>query len=247
MNFIQVILMLRMLPMLCVLLCISWLEMAVTIGQAAAAPTQIRKTGLKKPLYKPRKRSAPKGSITTTATRGCPIEASDAGKFIALAPVLTPGQTTSTRPTFAWYVPHKKAYQLRFELAIASDDFNQIIYQIDRSSNPGIMQLTLPENQAELAIGQSYSWRVILACEDGRPSSDQLVGAEIEVVSRQPIAPTVQKYAADGLWYEAFALASPSEQKQLLIDLAASEAADPDDRALKQSESLKAVIPLLEP
>jgi Domain of Unknown Function (DUF928) len=207
----------------------------------------IQRRSVKPQLYKPRKRPAPKGAITTTATRGCPIGAADAGKFMALAPVLSPGQTTSTRPTFAWYMPHKKTYQLRFELAIAGDDFNQIIYQTDRPSNPGIMQLTLPETQPELSIGQSYTWRVILACENDRPSSDQLVGAEVEVVAGQGGTPTTQKYAADGLWYEAFALASPSERTQLLMDLAESEAINPDDRALKQSESLKAIIPLLTP
>jgi hypothetical protein len=205
------------------------------------AQAQPPKRPTKNRIYKPRKGNAPKGPITTTATRGCAVEENGQGSFVALAPVSNIGQTQSARPTFAWFMPHKETKALRFEL-INITNRPEILYSSDLSSQPGFMQFTLPASAPGLAIGQSYHWRVILQCEPGRPSADQLVSAEIELITGQPTPSTAQAYAERGLWYDAFALASTPERTQLLSDLANLEAEEPNDRIIEQSKAIKDVI-----
>jgi Domain of Unknown Function (DUF928) len=202
------------------------------------AQAQPPKRPTKNRIYKPRKGIAPKGPITTTATRGCDFEENSQGRFVALAPVSNIGQTQAARPTFAWFIPHKEAKALRFEL-INITNGSEIIYSSDLSSQPGIMQFTLPASAPGLAIGQSYHWRVILQCDPGRPSADQLVSAEIELITGQSTPSTAQAYAERGLWYEAFALASAPERMQLLSDLANLEAEEPTDKILQQSKAIE--------
>jgi Domain of Unknown Function (DUF928) len=249
----KVVVMFRMLPILGIFLCSSFVLMpgAIALDQTPEAytprnrpkPKNGRFTTTATRLYTPRKRSAPKGTITTTATRGCSVGEAGQGRFVALAPINNIGQTIATHPTFNWYIPAKTNYKLRFEIALADTEFESIIYTANLDSQPGLMQLTLPKSKAGLAIGQSYNWRVILQCETGRPSADQLVGGEIEVVSGNPTT-SAQTYAESGLWYDAFAIANPQERHQLLRDLADLEAEDPADKILKQSEALQQIIEL---
>jgi Domain of Unknown Function (DUF928) len=192
-------------------------------------------------IYKPRKGNAPKGPITTTATRGCDFEEKSQGSFVALAPVSNVGQTQSARPTFAWFMPHKEAKALRFELINITNRPGKTVYAADLNSQPGIMQFTLPASAPGLAIGQSYHWRVILQCEPGRPSADQLVSAEIELTTGDATPSTTQAYAERGLWYDAFALASAPERMQLLSDLANLEAEAPIDKTIQQSKAIEEI------
>jgi hypothetical protein len=227
-----------------------WINLSL-VAPAIAQPTiaqSIQPRSVKKRWYKPRKSGPPKGQITTTATRGCPTqETAERGQFVALAPVSIPGKTQSLRPTVAWYIPHQTAYSLSFQLATVGTGTPEILYQTDLTSSPGMMQLTLPE--LGLTIGQSYSWRVVLHCKVGSPSADQLVGGEIEVVAPDRAVspeiaslPSSQRYAEVGLWYDAFAIASPQERNQLLADLIDLEQADPSDPIVKQSEALQKLM-----
>jgi Domain of Unknown Function (DUF928) len=245
----QGMMMFRLLTGLSLFLWIDLSLVAPTIAQPQVAQPQVAQSiqprSVKKRWYKPRRSGPPKGQITTTATRGCPTqETAERGKFVALAPVSTPGKTQSLRPTVAWYIPHQTAYGLSFQLATVGTDTPEILYQTDLASSPGMMQLTLPE--LGLAIGQSYSWRVVLHCKAGSPSADQLVGGEIEIVAPdRAVAPAIgssQRYAEAGLWYDAFAIAAPQERNQLLADLIELEQTDPADPILKQSEALQKLM-----
>jgi hypothetical protein len=247
-NGYNEMLMYRVLPMLGLFFSTNLWLLNAPIG-VAQTPPSVRavsaKPTTKKRLYKPRKRMAPKGGITTTATRGCAVEDGSKGKFVALAPVSDVGQTIAAHPTFSWYMPHANPYQLRFELAIA--DTAETIYQTNLSSQAGMMQLTLPSTEPALTIGQSYYWRVILQCETGSPSSDQLVGGEIERVTLARSTPQfpaqlMQYYAEAGIWYDAFAIATPLERNELLRDLAALEVEAPADKLLKQSAALQQIL-----
>jgi hypothetical protein len=231
--------MVRTLPVLGIFLCSSFVLMPGAIAQSQTS----QKIAKKSRGYIPRKRSAPKGTITTTATRGCSVAEASQGRFVALAPISNIGQTIATHPTFNWYIPGKTPYKLRFEVALADTEFDSIIYTANLDSQPGLMQLTLPKSKPGLTIGQSYNWRVILQCETDRPSADQLVGGEIEVIAGNP-ATSAQTYAESGLWYDAFAIANLQERNQLLRDLAVLEAEDPADKVLKQSDALQQVIQL---
>ncbi len=248
----QDMMMFRLLTGLSLFLWINLSLLAPTIAQPQVAQLQVAQSiqprSVKKRWYKPRRSGPPKGQITTTATRGCPTqETTERGKFVALAPVSTPGKTQSLRPTVAWYIPHQTAYSLSFQFATVGTGTPEILYQTDLTSSPGMMQLTLPE--LGLAIGQSYSWRVVLHCKVGSPSADQLVGGEIEVVAADRAvspeiasSPSSQQYAAAGLWYDAFAIAAPQERNQLLADLIELEQTDPADPILKQSEALQKLM-----
>ncbi len=250
----QDIMMFRLLTGFSLFLWINSSLVVPTIAQPQAAQPQaaqpriaqsIKPRSVKKRWYKPRKGGPPKGNITTTATRGCSTqETAERGQFVALAPVAIPGKTQSLRPTVAWYIPHQTAYNLSFQFATAGTGAAEILYQTDLTSRPGMMQLTLPE--LGLTVGQSYSWRVVLHCKAGSPSADQLVGSEIEVVAADrtvsPATASSQQYAAAGLWYDAFAIATPQEQQQLLADLIELEQADPGDRILQQSAALQKLM-----
>ncbi|NJM47416.1 MAG: DUF928 domain-containing protein [Alkalinema sp. RU_4_3] len=205
-----------------------------TMALPPVAQAQTLQKSTKNRLYKPRKRSTPKGPTSTTATRGCDVD-----KFVALAPANDPGQTQSPRPTFAWYISQKEPKPLRFELLNAQQD---IIHTINLTSQPGITEYKLPETAPGLTIGQAYQWRVIVQCQPGRPSSDQLVSAEIELIAPKPTRSTAQEYAEMGLWYDAFAVATEQERLQLLSDLANLEAEEPADKILQQSKAIETLI-----
>jgi hypothetical protein len=209
-----------------------------TLAQPPIAQAQTPKRPSKNRIYKPRKGSAPKGPITTTATRGCAAEADNQDNFVALAPATDLGQTQSRRPTFAWYIPQKETKPLRFELLNTKAE---IIYTTDLTSQPGIMQYRLPETAPDLAIGQAYQWRVILQCQPGRPSADQFVSAKIELIAGKSTRSTAQEYAEMGLWYDAFAVATDQERVQLLSDLANLEAEEPTDKILQQSKAIEGI------
>jgi hypothetical protein len=231
-KFVQTKSLLRLLPIVVILLSLTL--------EANAAPRR---------LYKPRKGRAPRTAITTTATRGCPSDRDAQGKFVAIAPVLHPGYTISRHPTFAWYIPSQTARKLQFQLAKADSEFQEIIYQTTLDSRSGIMQLTLPKGEIALNIGQSYNWRVILQCTPGKPSEDQLIDGEIEVVTadpdlnKPPKHQTAQAYAEAGLWYDAFAATTdPATKNQLLQDLIETEQVTPEDRILQQSQALQFLL-----
>lgn len=217
------------------------------LGTMALPPetqAQTQKKPTKSRLYQPRKRIAPKGPTTTTATRRCDVAKDSQGSFVALAPVSNIGQTQSTRPTFAWYIPHKESKALRFELLNITSSRPEILYTANLSSQLGIMQFTLPSSAPSLAIGQAYLWRVVLECVPGKPSADEIVSAEIELTPGSAPSSTAQQYAERELWYEAFAIASAPERMQLLSDLANLEAEEPNDKIIEQSKAIKDVITL---
>lgn len=155
----------------------------------------------------------------------------------ALAPYSHVGQTVSTSPTVAWFVPDSESLLLKFSLYEYGGD-NQPILEEDFHSSPGIMTFSLPN----LSVGKRYRWQVELHCNPNRPSGPLLAGAEIEVVALSPILKTklaattdsltkANLYAQEGLWYDAFGetLAATEDLKakegmvNLLDDLASLE------------------------
>jgi hypothetical protein len=187
----------------------------------------------------PSKPSAPKGTGTNT-TRGGSCDAQAPIGLTPLVPLSHVGQTTSQHPSFFWFVPDRQAYPVQFRLFKSN---GQPLYRTQLQSQPGIMQITLPQNQPELAIEQTYRWQVVLVCNPKTPLTNVVATAEIKVVkpsvslqTQLTAAPTPQQrvdlYAESGLWYDALAEASkvsPVAQNstpllELLDSLAASEA-----------------------
>ena len=138
----------------------------------------------------------------------------------ALAPYTHIGQTTSTHPTFAWFVPDRQSYPVELQLSEYSPKSasgkGDTLFKVTLKSTPGIMSYSLPKNQLGLLSGQKYVWQVAVLCNPNRPSEDLLVSAEIIVVdaptSLQKQLTTVSDspakanlYAEVGLWYDALA------------------------------------------
>ncbi|KAM3114906.1 DUF928 domain-containing protein [Phormidesmis sp. 146-33] len=195
--------------------------------------------------YRPPKTpSTPKGTGTNT-TRGGSCDSSGNPRserrpevgLTPLAPLSHIGQTTSQHPTFVWFVPDRQSYPLQFRLFTAT---GQRLHTTEMQSQPGIMQVSLPQTQPGLATGQSYVWQVVLVCNPKAPSMSVVATAEIAVIKPSAALQTqltttqtpqqrINLYAESGLWYDALAEARTNPQNQvaisdLLNSLASSEA-----------------------
>ncbi|NJN89033.1 MAG: DUF928 domain-containing protein [Leptolyngbyaceae cyanobacterium RM2_2_4] len=162
----------------------------------------------------PSEPSSPQESTSSTGRRGgCDGEAET--ELTALAPQSYVGQTISTHPTFAWFIPDTQPFQVEFRLFEYNSGDRQLIQKIDLQSSPGIMSWSLPPDQPGLSTGQRYFWQVVVHCDLNRPSSALVAEAEIEVVEipsdleMELDAATddlarVRLYGEAGLWYDAF-------------------------------------------
>lgn len=173
-------------------------------------------------------RDPSRGTGTTGGRGGCSTQSEVS--LTALAPHSHVGQTVSTSPTVAWFVPDSESFLLKFYLYEYEGNNQRRILEQDLQSSPGIMKLSLPN----LSVGKRYRWQVVLLCNPNRPSGALLAGAEIEVV---PLSPTLKTklaattdslakanlYAQDGLWYDAFgetlAVTDDLKTKELMLNL----------------------------
>ncbi|PPS45662.1 DUF928 domain-containing protein [Chroococcidiopsis sp. TS-821] len=170
--------------------------------------------------YVPPKDQKPPTSRTTgtvTRTGGCRRDQQTT--LTALAPQKHTGQTVSSHPTFAWFVPDAESYPLEFRLyRYEAGGDRTIIRKIQLQSQRGIMSLALPVDTPPLVVGQRYNWQVILLCNPNRPSSAIVAGADLDVVATPNNLATilatannpqqkVNTYASAGLWYDALSTA----------------------------------------
>lgn len=193
----------------------------------------------------PDNQKPPSGKTSSTFTRdGC--QGNQSTSLTALAPQEHVGQTASTRPTFAWFIPDSQPYPIEFRLnEHTPDGKREILLRKELQSEPGIMVLSLSEEEIELSVGQRYSWQVIVFCNPNRPSSALVVGADVDVVE-MPLTlanhlsatnNSVERanlYAQSGLWYDALGqvletreVFSPNQfELTLLEDLAQVEGSE---------------------
>lgn len=198
----------------------------------------------------PKTPSAPKRS-GTNITRSGSCSSNSTGQLTPLAPLSHVGQTTSTHPTLAWFVPDQTSYPL--EVRIFHNQ--QRLYRTEMQSQPGIMYVSLPQNQSVLTPGQRYTWQVVLICDPNSPSLSVVAMAEMEVVQAdlelqrqlakvQKLQERVALYADRGLWFDALteALKAPANSAiaaNLLQSLAQVEAQQMQEwsNQLKQVEA----------
>jgi hypothetical protein len=195
-------------------------------GEGAPDSTHTGSTGTR--LYQPPgDLLSPFGDGLEGRRGGCTGDAEIS--LTALAPQSHVGQTASTHPTFAWFVPDAQPIEIIFQVyEYGSNGSRDVIQEIPLQSSPGIMTLSLPKDEPGLSVGQRYGWRVVLLCNPNSPSSALVAGADIDVVSLpatfsdslDPLEKAKQ-YAEAGLWYDALAevLASGKEASILLEDL----------------------------
>lgn len=155
-----------------------------------------------------------------------------------LAPYREVGKTTSSHPTFTWFVPENQAYPLEFRLyQQGSDQKRQLLQAAHLQATAGMMQYTLPSTQPGLTVGQRYTWQVITLCDPNHPSAASIITAEIEIVapssSLQSQLTTTKReldrakvYAHNNVWYDAIAAAFklPQDQAAKQVQLSLLEA-----------------------
>jgi hypothetical protein len=174
---------------------------------------------------KPSTTSAPDSKTTTSAaSRGGCLNKNNT-ELTAIAPYSHIGQTTSTHPTFAWFIPDGEYFPLEFHLLEYSDSNKpKTIYKQNLVSSPGIMDLTLPQNQPDLAVGKKYRWQVVMRCTRYLAV---VTMAEMEVITpTQELQAELSKtsgtarradvYAQTGLWYDALQISLKAAKFQRL-------------------------------
>jgi len=224
-----------------------WLAIAPsTLAHSATvevAPRSSMPSMLVAQTYNPPPPSGQGTSSTPGGVRGTCNGVSSAS-LLAIAPQSHTGQTSSTRPTVAWYVPDEAPYDIVFQLF--QRDADTPLYDVTMTSHKGWMTWTPPANSPGLTVGETYRWRVILICDRNRPSLSMRDGAAFKVVvspsitaaASDPVA-YARQLAAAGVWYDALATilnAPPTAQLrslriELLNELAQLESATDTRRA----------------
>lgn len=168
------------------------------------------------PTYLPPSFSRPPRRTTAGGTRGgCGGQA--AINLTALAPQGHTGQTAASRPTLTWFLAEQTPYPLELQLYryLSGDGEDSRLEPLGifdlGESQAGYQRFTLPASHP-LQPGQTYRWKLVLACEPSRPSRNQIAEADLQVVTTPgAVAPATNPVdrAADfvelGLWYEAIA------------------------------------------
>lgn len=196
------------------------------------------------------------GNVGSTGRRGG-CRTTIAASLTALAPHSHVGQTLSTSPIIAWFVPDSDSFPLEVSLYEYDGDNERKILHQNLQSAPGIMNLSLPN----LTVGKQYRWQVVLLCNPNRPSSALITGATIKVVAMPPALKTqlemtndpleqANLYAESGFWYDALGavleftedLKAKELRLSLLDDLSHLEALSDLDYAQEQSVQLQQVV-----
>ena len=134
----------------------------------------------------------------------------------ALAPTQHVGQTTTTTPTFIWFIPATSPYRIDLSFYTFNDDQQrELLHQVEYvDSTSGLVKFTLPADEFNLSPGQVYQWQVSIACTPDGPSYDQSFISTLEVVAppdslttalatAQTPAEKAEIYAEAGYWYDA--------------------------------------------
>jgi hypothetical protein len=207
---------------------------------------------------KPTQTSAPDSSNTTSAASRGGCVNKDNTQLTAIAPYSHVGQTTSTHPTFAWFIPDGEYFPLEFHLLENTGTSQtktqaKTIYKQNLASSPGMMHLTLPQNQPGLAVGKKYRWQIVMRCTRYLAV---VTTAEMEVTVPTPelqtelsqISGTARRtdfYAKNGFWYDAFEISLKAAefqraelQNKLIQDLVLLETNFHDPLSQNQGEKL---------
>jgi hypothetical protein len=120
------------------------------------------------------------------------------------------GLTTTSHPTFWFYVPDVTIVSADFVL---QNEAEETIYQspISLSRTPGIISLPLPSKAPSLEIGKRYHWYFNIYCN--QEQSPIFVSGWIKRIELNPVLKSqlenatlkqrVTLYAANGIWYES--------------------------------------------
>lgn len=196
----------------------------------------------------------------SVGSRGCDTgnaKSSDSiSTLVLLAPTQHLGRTTTTHPTFAWFVRDPGSWQMEFRLYrydVARKE-SQLVKEIkdeNFKSVPGIMVLSM--SNPVLSIGQTYLWQVELICDLNHPSGNPFAETEMKVVQMPPQLKTeisrssdkfnqATLYSKADLWYDTLELVLTSEEDPRMRKLKFSlleEVATGEETALREQENVE--------
>ncbi|MGB7443235.1 MAG: DUF928 domain-containing protein [Coleofasciculaceae cyanobacterium] len=200
-------------------------------------------------------------------SRGCStnrlITAENPPTLILLAPSQGFGQTTNTRPSFAWFVNEPEPKEMEFRLykydsASQEEELVTKIHDKNFKSSTGIMVLSLGAPLPELSVNQTYVWQVVLKCESGQPDSYLSADAAIKVVDlpaelatkladEEDILKKAALYQNANLWYDSLNMAitakSEPQGEELMLSLLEQIADNKQESSKLQTSSIYQVKP----
>jgi hypothetical protein len=192
------------------------------------------------PVYKPPKRSIPKGRV------GGGIRGGDGPALYVLAPDHV-GFTKDEQPSLFWYLSKTTSLPLEFTLIdsrVVKPVLEKRLNPLNPPAQTCVQRLSLKDLGIKLEPGVQYKWFVTLQVDAEASSKDVVAGGTIERIPFLEALPHLEvpkngeavfRYAEAGLWYDAIATISE------MIDKA------PDNRKLrKQRASLLKQVGLWE-
>lgn len=217
-------------------------------------------TGVAQAGYVPPQGEPTSGSPVSAGSRsGC--EPSDGVALNLLAPTQHTGQTTTTTPTLAWFVPATAPYRLRLSVYrnVLGQPSELVYHQEHVEQQAGVRYLSI-DPAAPLTVGDRYTWQVLIGCDPDDPRYQQAASTTLDVVSpsdeitvmlAEATAPAqrAEIYASQGYWYDAVreALADPETQPgasntlaELLQDVARLEQ-DPGNTQRVHADALRMI------
>jgi len=157
------------------------------------------------------------------------LTASKGKQLTALVPVygqkdpeLVFGETTSSHPTFWFYVPYSSPLSAKFVL---QDEQHKTIYQtpISLARTPGVINFPLPSKTAPLKVNQRYHWFLNIYCNQGKPPAfvdgwikrkelNPSLKTELELAT---LSQRVSLLATHGIWYDALTISAQLRRQKL--------------------------------
>lgn len=127
------------------------------------------------------------------------------------------GLTTSSRPTFWFYVPYTSSSaesSSHAQFTLRDTESNEVYRsKVALPTNPSVINITLPSNVA-LQVNKPYQWFFKVRCAEQQAASVpiyvegsiQRVNLNPSIISQLETATPVQKaaiYAANGIWFDS--------------------------------------------
>lgn len=157
------------------------------------------------------------------------LTASKGKQLTALVPVygqkdpeLVFGETTSSHPTFWFYVPYSSPLPAKFVL---QDEQHKTIYQtpILLARTPGVINFPLPSKTALLKVNQRYHWFLNIYCNQGKPPAfvdgwikrKELNPSLKTELEQATLSQRVSLLATHGIWYDALTISAQLRRHKL--------------------------------
>ncbi len=146
--------------------------------------------------------------------RGNTCKAQEQAPLTLLVPEDHVPLTTSSHPTFYWYMNTTLSTPIR--LTIQEPGQPSLIYVRNWSQGmSGVYAMKLPATVNPLQVGKQYRWTVTVICNPKKPSENIYAKAWIERVKKPNIISNnrscLESYAESGIWYDA--LSCPRSNK----------------------------------